>query len=89
MVRKRGNAWCVLHGHSRKPGSPRDKPKGTVIKCYDFVSGNKRSESIAKAKAHALHRAIVANKNKSIEGVILHEECLWEVEDMFFGSGTI
>ena len=51
MIVKRGKKWCVAHGSPKKPGSKTDKPKGTIIKCFD-----------TKAEAEAMHRAIMANK---------------------------
>jgi len=51
MVRKRGNKWCVLHGHPKKKGSKTDKPMGSVIKCFS-----------TKKEAMAMHRAIMAGK---------------------------
>lgn len=51
MIEKRGNKWCVVHGHTRKKGSKTDKPKGTVIKCFS-----------TRAEAEKMHRAIMANK---------------------------
>jgi hypothetical protein len=62
MIEKRGNRWCVVHGHPQKKGSARDKPKGSIIKCYSFEPGNKRSEAAARAKAQAMHSAIMANR---------------------------
>lgn len=50
-VVKRGNQWCVVHGHPQKPGSKTDKPEGTVIKCFS-----------TKKQADAMHRAIMANE---------------------------
>ncbi len=51
-IAKRGNKWCVLHAHPKKPGSKTDKPKGSVIACHD-----------TKKKALAQHRAIMANES--------------------------
>ena len=51
-VVKRGGKWCVVHGHAQKKGSKRDKPKGSVIKCFS-----------SKAKAEAMHRAIAINQS--------------------------
>jgi len=59
MIEKRGNAWCVVHGHPQKPGSKTDKPEGTPIKCYEFTPGDKGSEARAKSKAEKLHAAII------------------------------
>jgi len=62
MVVKRGNAYCVVHGHPQKPGSKTDKPKGTAIKCYSFTPGNEQSENEARRKAFKMHRAILVNQ---------------------------
>ena len=51
MIRKRGNKWCVLHGHPKKAGSKTDKPPGTIIKCFK-----------TKAEAQAMHRAILMSQ---------------------------
>jgi len=45
----------VVHGHPRKKGSKRDKPKGSNIKCYSF---KKYGKAGAYRKAHAMHSAI-------------------------------
>lgn len=45
--------WCVVHAHPQKPGSPTDKPPGTIIKCWPHTPAG-------KAKAEAMHRAILA-----------------------------
>lgn len=50
-VVKRGSEWCVVHGH--EPKSAKDKPKGSVIKCFP-----------TEEKALAMHRAIMASKSK-------------------------
>lgn len=65
MIEKRGNAWCVVHGHAQKSGSKTDKPKGSVIKCYSFVPGNKTSEDTARKKAAAMHYAISISQSKA------------------------
>lgn len=62
MVVKKGNKWCVVHGHPQKKGSKIDKPKGSVIKCYSFNPKVKGSEAQAKAKANKMHSAIIANR---------------------------
>ena len=62
MVEKRGNAWCVVHGHPKKKDSKTDKPKGTIIKCYYFDPTLKGSEARAKKKANKMHRAIMLSK---------------------------
>jgi len=64
MIVKRGNKWCVVHGHPKKKGSKTDKPEGTVIKCYPFKLGNKQSEAAAKAKAKKMHQAILISESK-------------------------
>lgn len=64
MVKKIGNAYCVVHGHPKKKGSKTDKPIGTVIKCFNFNPKVKGSEARAKAKAMAMHRAIMAKQKK-------------------------
>lgn len=52
-VEKRGNKWCVVHGHPKK--GPRDKPKGSIIKCFP-----------TKKQAIAMHQAIlISQKNDS------------------------
>lgn len=64
MVIKKGNRWCVVHGHPRKTGSKTDKPKGSVIKCYRFEPGNAESEKLAKRKAIKMHQAILISQQK-------------------------
>jgi len=54
MIEKRGKKWCVVHGHAQKQGSKTDKPKGSVIKCFD-----------TRAEALAMHRAIEASKARA------------------------
>jgi hypothetical protein len=44
-----------VHGHLRKKGSKRDKPKGSIIKCYP---GTK----VGLQKARAMHYAIIKSK---------------------------
>lgn len=56
-VAKRGNCWCVLHGHPQKKGSKTDKPKGSVIKCF---CGPNDTEN--KRKAEAMHYAIIQSQ---------------------------
>ena len=63
MIEKRGNRWCVVHGHPKKKGSKTDKPKGSIIKCYSFTPGNKVSETRAHNKAKAHHAAIVISQH--------------------------
>ena len=62
MIEKKGNRWCVVHGHPKKKGSKTDKPKGTIIKCYSFNPKIKGSEARAKAKANKMHAAIMIQK---------------------------
>jgi hypothetical protein len=53
MVEKRGDKYCVLHGHPMTPGSKTDKPIGSVIKCFD-----------TEAEAQAMHKAILISEAK-------------------------
>jgi len=53
MVKKRGNQWCVLHGHPKKMGSKTDKPKGSTIKCFSN-----------KSDALAMHTAIILSQKR-------------------------
>jgi len=53
MIEKRGSKWCVIHGHPKKKGSKRDKPKGSVISCHT-----------TKKAALAQHRAVMASKKR-------------------------
>ena len=85
-VEKRGDKWCVVHGHPQKAGSKTDKPEGTVIKCFD-----------TKAEADAMHRAIMANnidqsnvQKKNLKGETMDKEAIvndliangrWEEKD--------
>ena len=64
MIAKRGNQWCVLHGHTQKKNSKTDKPAGSVIKCYPFNPNVKGSEASAKDKATKMHRAILISESK-------------------------
>jgi len=62
MVVKRGEEWCVVHGHPQKPGSKTDKPEGSIIKCFP-----------TKEQADAMHKAIIISqiqnkwKDKNLE----------------------
>lgn len=56
-VEKRGERWCVVHGHPQKKGSKTDKPKGSVIKCFPGTPQGKE-------KAMAMHRAILISQAK-------------------------
>jgi hypothetical protein len=62
MVEKRGDSWCVLHGHPKKEGSKTDKPAGTPIKCYSIA---KYGEDLARKKAFAMHYAIQKSEGLS------------------------
>lgn len=42
MIEKRGNKWCVIHGHPKKTDSKTDKPKGAIIKCFNTETEAKR-----------------------------------------------
>lgn len=64
MVVKKGNKWCVVHGHPQKEGSKTDKPVGSVIKCFPFEEGNEESEKRAKEQALKMHRAILISQQK-------------------------
>lgn len=41
--------WCVVHGHP--PKTKRDKPIGTIIKCFD-----------TRAEAVKMHQAIIISQ---------------------------
>jgi len=58
-VKRRGASVCVLHGHPKKKGSKRDKPKGSVIKCYSIAKYGLQG---AWRKARAQHYAIMKNR---------------------------
>lgn len=60
MVEKRGNYWCVVHGHPQKSGSKTDKPKGIPIKCWSI---EKYGEAEAKKRAEAMHKAILHSQD--------------------------
>ena len=62
MIAKRENKWCVFHGHPQKPGSKRDKPKGSIIKCYSFNPKIKGAEKKAKNRATKMHQAILISQ---------------------------
>lgn len=55
-VEKRGDKYCVVHGHAQKEGSDTDKPKGSVIKCFDNAKD-----------AYAMHSAIVHSQERQKE----------------------
>lgn len=52
-VEKRGNKYCVVHGHAQKPGSKTDKPPGSIIKCFDNPED-----------AYKMHHAIVKSQER-------------------------
>jgi adenine-specific DNA methylase len=52
-VRKKGNQWCVVHGHPKKSGSKTDKPEGSVIKCHP-----------TKEAAERHHKKIIIEQKK-------------------------
>lgn len=52
-IKKIGSMWAVVHGHPKKKGSKRDKPKGTIIAKHKTKKG-----------ALAQHRAIMASKKR-------------------------
>lgn len=55
FVVKKGDKWCVIHGHPKKPDSKTDKPAGSIIKCFPGTPEGKR-------KADAMHAAIIISK---------------------------
>lgn len=61
MVVKRGNYYCVVHGHEMKKDSETDKPIGTPIYCYSI---EEYGEEKAKEKADKMHQAILISENK-------------------------
>lgn len=61
-VVKRGDSWCVIHGHPQKPGSKTDKPIGSVIKCFP-----------TREQAEAMHKAIIISQIKKEKGGKLAE----------------
>lgn len=62
-VVKRGDKWCVIHGHPQKPGSKTDEPIGSIIKCFP-----------TKEQADAMHKAIIISQKKRGE---LNEEIIF------------
>ena len=64
MVVKKGNSYCVVHGHTQKKNSKTDKPAGSVIKCFSFNPNTKGSEASAKDKATKMHKAILISESK-------------------------
>jgi hypothetical protein len=63
MVAKRGNCYCVLHGHAKIEGSETDKPKGARIKCYCAPADGTLEQ--CRRKAEAMHRAILISESKN------------------------
>ena len=59
-VEKRDGKWCVVHGHPMKPGSKTDKPEGAIIKSFPGTPEG-------KAKAEAMHKAIIISQIKRKE----------------------
>lgn len=64
-VEKRGQYWCTVHGHAKKPGSKTDKPKGSIIKCYSIA---KYGDAGAKRRALDQHKAIAISQAKQKAG---------------------
>lgn len=50
-VKKIKSGWAVVHGHKKKKGSKRDKPKGAII-----------AKHKTKKEAQAQHVAIMLSK---------------------------
>lgn len=63
--------WCVVHSHPQKPGSSRDKPPGTIIKCFPHTAEGRE-------RALAMHRAILASQEarKNEPSVVLRTSSL-------------
>ena len=61
-VEKRGAYWCTVHGSPQKPGSPTDKPKGSIIKCWSI---EKYGDEGAKERALKQHQAIAISQAKA------------------------
>ena len=59
MIKYYPDKVCVVHGHPQKPGSARDKPKGTPIKCWSYSTWGKKE---AIKKAQAMHYAIMKSQ---------------------------
>ena len=53
MTVKKINGFAVVHGHKKKKGSKRDKPKGTIIARHK-----------TKEEAIRQHQAIMASKRR-------------------------
>lgn len=62
-VIKKGNSFCVVHGHKKKKVSKTDKPKGSVIACHP-----------TKEKAIKQHIAIKLSKLKRKKNKKLEEK---------------
>jgi hypothetical protein len=69
-VERRGNAYCVVHGHPMKPGSKTDKPEGTAIKCYSI---EEFGEAGARKKANAMHYAIAMSQKSNNDSLKTHD----------------
>lgn len=61
-VVRRGNKWCVVHAHPKKPGSATDKAPGTPIKC--FTGPNAKQRAIKMHQAILISQAQAAGKFK-------------------------
>jgi len=56
-VEKRGDKWCVVHGHP-DTGGPKDAPEGTIIKCFP-----------TEAEAKKMHQAIIISQQRRKAGL--------------------
>jgi len=54
MIERRGNKYCVVHGHTQKKRSKTDKPIGTIIKCFNSLK-----------EATAMHNAIIISQRRN------------------------
>lgn len=66
MVKRIGDSYAVVHGHPKKSGSERDKPKGTAIKKYSIKKYGKKG---AAEKAQKMHYAIVKSQERRAKGL--------------------
>ena len=73
-VEKRGDKWCVIHGHPMKPGSKTDKPEGSIIHCFP-----------TKAQADRMHKAIIISQIKRGE---LNEINNFKLMEPYFSQKT-
>jgi len=69
-IAKRGDKWCVLHGHPQKPGSKTDKPAGSVIACHD-----------SKKDAIAQHVAIMMSQKRRGESLAESDGAFKQIQD--------